>query len=209
MTKAGGDAAVLSAPSRSGAPRPSDDTLDTTEDEQDEALVLPELEDDGSIAGEEAGGAFDDDLADDLEADGDPLDDAVVGEAALGLVAPDYDIPDVACEDGDAPLAVTSSDDGADLDDYSERALFGPDAGATGFDDDDDELGIDEGVATPDDGGAEGLDDLGNDRLDAGKLPPLDGDDEDADLEEIDVGVRVDEQLSERRIDDAPRVGRG
>ncbi|MCC6521207.1 MAG: hypothetical protein IT373_00965 [Polyangiaceae bacterium] len=160
--------------------------LDEPAADEPEPLELPAVE--GDTAADDAPSDSDDDLGLD-EQEGDLADDSEVGEAALGL---EFDFPEDADDgdgDGDEPGPEESEGFEEEV-----RTLLGPGEEHTGLGDDE-ALGLDGIVETADDGGEEGLDDVGGERVDLSKLPPLDGEAGDERGEDLDVGVEIDVHL--------------
>lgn len=120
---------------------------------------------------------FDDSVAHDLpidvEIDTDSVEPSAIGDDANGL----HD------EDIGQELELDGDDEASFLDDRG-RAEEGLEM------DGDDELGIDPIPREVDDGGLEGLDDPDEERVET-NFPPLDGDEDDDEGAELDLGIEI------------------
>ncbi len=155
--------------------------------------VEGELPIDVSIV-DDGGDPFDDSYADDVPIDVDIQTDHVeptaIGDVALGI-------------DG------ASGDDGIRIEEGGESMIDeGRGHAEEGLDFvGDDELGIDPIPTEVDDGGAEGLDNPGDEEVDDEEFPPLDGDANDDEAEELNLGLELEPPPPSEEADDSDESG--
>ena len=159
-------------------------------------LPVPDLPtlDDGDVDGDSLGLDDPEEVQlTELHHSDDPFDDAVADDLPIDVEIDTDSVEPSAI--GDDAQGLQQEDVGQELEvDEEEAASFVDDKGRAeeGLEmDGDDALGIDPiPRSEEDDGGLEGLDDPDEERVDA-DFPPLDGDEDDDDAAEIDLGIEI------------------
>lgn len=122
----------------------------------------------------------------------DPFDDAVADDLPIDVVLSTTEGEPSAIGDDATGLDGASTSEGVHVHE-TEGSLIDPGDDPDSLDfEGDDSLGIDPIPREVDDGGLEGVDDPGSDRIEDDAFPPLDGDEEDNDATEIDLGIDIE-----------------
>lgn len=144
---------------------------------------------------DDGGDPYDDSYADDVPLDveiqTDHQEPTVIGDVALGVEGVQADVG-IDIEEGGVSM----------IDEGRGHAEEGLDFAG------DDELGIDPIPTEVDDGGVDGLDDPQELHIEEADFPPLDGEEEDDDCEELDLGIELEPPLvsddDRSMVDDEP-----